>query len=150
MSLLENLRPKRGSKFKEKRVGRGDGSGWGGTAAKGHKGQKARSGAPIPRGFEGGQTPLARRMPKFGFTNAKFKTKYSVVNLDQLDKMSGEVTPETLKTSGVIKKGLVKVLGRGEIKTAVNVKAHKFSESAKKAIALGTTRCQKPLVFWHP
>ena len=134
MSLLENLKPKSGSTHKKRRIGRGNGSGWGGTAGKGHKGQKARAGAPIPRGFEGGQMPLARRLPKFGFTNRMFKKDYEVVNLDQLEKLSGDVTVESLKESGLVKKGPVKILGRGELKKSLNVKAHKFSESAKAAI----------------
>lgn len=135
MSLLENLKPKKGSTHKKKRVGRGDGSGWGGTAAKGHKGQKARSGAPIPRGFEGGQTPLARRLPKFGFTNAKFKTSYEVINLEDLNQLEGDVTPEILASKGMArKKSLIKILGRGEIKKSLTVKAHKFSQSAQAAI----------------
>lgn len=135
MSLLTNLKPKRGSVKKEKRVGRGDSSGWGGTAGHGHKGQKARSGAPIGRGFEGGQTPLARRLPKFGFTNNKFKLDYEVLNLDQLDKLEGEVTPQSLYKMGWIKKAShLKILGNGQITKPLNVKAHKFSASAKKMI----------------
>jgi len=135
MSLLESLRPKSGSVKNERRVGRGDSSGWGGTAGKGHKGQKARSGGSIKRGFEGGQTSLVRRLPKFGFTNKQFKTTYEVVNLDQLNKMDGEVTPETLKNLGFSSKsGLFKVLGRGELSKALTIKVHKASESAKKAI----------------
>lgn len=134
MSLLAELKPKRGSTHKERRVGRGDGSGWGGTAGKGHKGQKARSGAPIKRGFEGGQMPMARRLPKFGFTNAKFKTEYNIVNISQLNMLDGEVTPETLRTAGLVGKGLVKVLANGEMSKSLTVKAHKFSETAKQAI----------------
>jgi len=134
MNLLSSLRPKKGSTFKEKRIGRGDGSGWGGTAGKGHKGQKARSGAPIPRGFEGGQTPLARRSPKFGFTNVQFKTTYNIINLDMLNNFDGEVSPDTLRKKGLIGKGLLKILANGPLKKAVNVKAHKFSVAAKKAI----------------
>ncbi len=135
MSLLESLRPKSGSVKKERRVGRGDSSGWGGTAGKGHKGQKARSGGSIKRGFEGGQTSLVRRLPKFGFTNNQFKTTYEVVNLDQLEKMSGEITPDSLKAMGFkSKSGLFKVLGRGELKKSLTIKVHKASESAKKAI----------------
>lgn len=134
MSLLAELKPKKGSTHKKRRVGRGDASGWGGTAGKGHKGQKARSGAPIPRGFEGGQTPLARRLPKFGFTNARFKTVYEIVNLRQLEALNGDVSPESLQSSGLVGKGLVKILGDGELSKALNVKAHKFSASAKAAI----------------
>ncbi len=134
MSVLETLKPKSGSIQGSKRVGRGRGSGKGGTAAKGHKGQKARSGAPIPRGFEGGQTPMARRLPKFGFTNARFKTTYDVVNLDQLNRFEGDVTPETLKLAGLVTGGPVKILARGEISKALNIRAHKVSEKAKVAI----------------
>ncbi len=134
MNLLSNLIPKKGSKNTSKRVGRGLGSGKGGTAAKGHKGQKARSGAPIKRGFEGGQTPMARRLPKFGFTNIKFKTTYDIVNLKDLARVTGDINPETLKASGLVNRGPVKILGEGELKQAINVKAHKFSSSAKAAI----------------
>ena len=135
MSLLSQLKPKRGSTHKKHRVGRGDGSGWGGTAGKGHKGQKARSGAPIRRGFEGGQTPLARRLPKFGFTNNMFKTRYEIFNLDQLNEMDGEVTPEVLVNRGWAGKNeKIKILGRGQLDKALTVKAHKFSASAKEAI----------------
>ena len=135
MSLLSELKPKEGSTHKKRRIGRGHSSGWGKTSGKGHKGQKARAGAPIRRGFEGGQTPLHIRLPKFGFTNGQFKKVYEIVNLNQLEKFEGEVNPETLKTGGVIHKTKrVKILGNGEIKKALTVKAHKFSETAKKAI----------------
>ncbi|MCB0363884.1 MAG: 50S ribosomal protein L15 [Bdellovibrionaceae bacterium] len=134
MSALGNLKPKRGATHGSKRVGRGRGSGKGGTAAKGHKGQKARKGAPIRRGFEGGQTPMARRLPKFGFTNARFKVKYDVVNIGQLNRFEGDVTPETLKLAGLVGNGPVKILARGELSKALTVKAHKVSEKAKSAI----------------
>ncbi|MGZ3795052.1 MAG: 50S ribosomal protein L15 [Pseudobdellovibrionaceae bacterium] len=134
MSLLSSLAPKAGSKHSPKRVGRGIGSGLGGTAAKGHKGQLARTGGKVRRGFEGGQTPLMRRLPKFGFNNVAFATEYDIVNLNQLDKLSGEITPEVLSQHGLIGKGLIKILGNGELKKALTVKAHKFSEAAKKAI----------------
>ncbi len=134
MSLLKTLAPKEGSKHYPKRIGRGIGSGMGGTATKGHKGQLARTGGTVRRGFEGGQTPMHRRLPKFGFSNVAFATEYDVVNLSQLAKLSGEVTPETLHQVGLVGKGLVKVLGNGELKKALTVKAHKFSDSAKKAI----------------
>jgi len=133
MSLLSNLRPKKGSTANRKRIGRGDASGTGGTAGKGHKGQKARAGGGIRLGFEGGQMPLVRRLPKFGFTNAKFKKTYDLITLDQLSKFEGEVTPETLQEAGLAK-GKVKVLMNGEITKAVNIKVHKISASAKKAI----------------
>jgi len=134
MSLLSSLAPKKGSKHAPKRIGRGIGSGMGGTSTKGHKGQLARTGGTVRRGFEGGQTPLARRLPKFGFSNVAFANNFEIVNIGQLAKFSGEVTPETLFAAGLVSKGAVKVLGNGELKTALTVKAHKFSESAKKAI----------------
>lgn len=134
MSLLSQLAPKEGSTHYRKRVGRGIGSGLGGYSGKGGKGQTQRSGGSIRRGFEGGQTPLHRRLPKFGFTNAAFADKYDIVNLGQLEKVGGEVTPESMKKAGLIHGKRVKVLGNGEIKKALTVKAHMFSESAKKAI----------------
>jgi large subunit ribosomal protein L15 len=135
MSLLSSLRPKKGSVKRKKRLGRGDSSGHGGTSGKGHKGQLARTGGTVRRGFEGGQTPLHRRAPKFGFSNVDFATKYNVVNLSQLEKMSGEVNPETLKSSKIVRaRGPVKILGNGQLKKALTVKAHMFSETAKKAI----------------
>jgi large subunit ribosomal protein L15 len=134
MSLLSQLAPKEGSTHYRKRVGRGKGSGLGQTSGKGHKGQLARTGGKVRRGFEGGQTPLMRRLPKFGFTNAKFKTAYTVVNIKQLETLSGEVDPNLLITSGLIKGGLVKILGEGTLTKQLTVKAHKFSEKAKAAI----------------
>ncbi|MCX7978870.1 MAG: 50S ribosomal protein L15 [Bdellovibrionaceae bacterium] len=134
MGILGKLSPKEGSTHYRKRVGRGIGSGLGGYSGKGGKGQTQRSGGKIRRGFEGGQTPLHRRLPKFGFKNTSFAVDYEIVNLDQLAKLSGEVTPETLKAAGLIHGDLVKVLGRGEIKKALNLKVHKISESAKKAV----------------
>ncbi len=134
MSLLKTLAPKEGSTHYPKRVGRGIGSGLGGTAGKGHKGQLARTGGRVRRGFEGGQTPMHRRLPKFGFSNVDFATNYDIVNVGQLESFSGEVTPDVLNQHGVVGKGLVKILGSGELKKALIVKAHKFSESAKKAI----------------
>ncbi len=135
MSLLTKLSPAEGSTHYPKRVGRGIGSGLGGYSGKGGKGQTQRSGGGIRRGFEGGQTPLHRRLPKFGFSNVAFETKYEVVNLSQFEKVKGEISPETLAQAGLVKKGaLVKVLANGELKAAVTVKAHKFSEKAKAAI----------------
>jgi len=134
MSLLSSLSPKEGSTHYRKRVGRGIGSGLGGYSGKGGKGQTQRSGGSIRRGFEGGQTPLHRRLPKFGFTNVDFADVYDIVNVGQLSRIKGEVNPETLKSSGLIHGTRVKVLGHGEIKTAMTVKAHLFSASAKKAI----------------
>lgn len=134
MSLLSQLSPAKGSKHARKRVGRGIGSGLGGFSGKGGKGQTQRSGGSIRRGFEGGQTPLHRRLPKFGFTNVAFATETEIVNLGRLEKLTGEVNPETLKKAGLIHGTRVKILGNGEIKKALTVKAHAFSESAKKAI----------------
>ena len=134
MGILGSLRPKRRSTHNSKRIGRGRGSGKGGTATKGHKGQKARTGGTVRRGFEGGQSPMARRLPKFGFTNASFKTVYQIVNLEQLNRFDGDVTPETLKLAGLVGKGLVKILARGDLKKPLSIKAHKVSEKAKAAI----------------
>ena len=134
---LQELRPVEGSTSAPKRVGRGTGSGLGKTSAKGHKGQKARSGSK-KNGFEGGQMPLARRLPKRGFTNI-FAKEYTVVNVGELEKLENgtTVTAELLKKQGIISKiekdGL-KVLGRGELTKKLDVKAAKFSETAKKAI----------------
>jgi large subunit ribosomal protein L15 len=134
---LEDLKPATGAHKKAKRVGRGVGSGSGKTAGKGHKGQKARSGGVKGAGFEGGQMPLQRRIPKRGFTNI-FRKEYAIVNLDDLAKVTGTdpVTPEMLKQKGLIndmKDGL-KVLGTGELKAKLTVRAHKFSKSAMEKI----------------
>lgn len=134
MSLLSSLSPAEGSTHYPKRLGRGRGSGLGQTSGKGHKGQLARSGGVSRRGFEGGQTPLIRRIPKYGFNNAKFETVYEVVNLVQLDKLTGTITPESLREAGLIHGKLVKILATGKITKALTVKASKFSEAAKKAI----------------
>jgi large subunit ribosomal protein L15 len=134
---LEELKPAKGAKRTARRVGRGPGSGSGKTAGKGHKGQKARSGGVKGAGFEGGQMPLQRRIPKRGFTNI-FRKEYAIINLDDLAGMTGSetVTPELLQERGVIndiKDGL-KVLGMGDIKTKVTIRAHKFSKSALEKI----------------
>ncbi len=135
MSLLSGLKIKHGSRSAPKRLGRGEGSGLGSTAGKGHKGQLARTGGKVRRGFEGGQTPLHRRLPKFGFNNKDFTTKYHVVNLSQLDKLKGEITPESLRSIKLVRgQGLIKILGNGKLSKALTVKAHKFSETAQKAI----------------
>jgi large subunit ribosomal protein L15 len=133
---LSNLRAPRKATEKRKRVGRGMGSGMGKTSTRGHKGQRSRSGSRIMRGFEGGQMPLHRRLPKRGFTNI-FKTEYEVVNLERLASLGeSEVTPELLRKVGVVrsKNTLVKVLGQGELKAAITVHAHKFSKSAQEKI----------------
>ncbi|MBB6284321.1 50S ribosomal protein L15 [Geobacillus subterraneus] len=134
---LHELQPAPGSRKKAVRVGRGIGSGNGKTSGRGHKGQKARSGGGVRLGFEGGQTPLFRRLPKRGFTNINRK-EYAVVNLDKLNIFEDgtEVTPELLLETGVISKlkSGVKILGKGQIEKKLTVKAHKFSTSAKEAI----------------
>ncbi len=133
---LSNLRAPRKATEKRKRVGRGMGSGMGKTSTRGHKGQRSRSGSRIMRGFEGGQMPLHRRLPKRGFTNI-FKTEYEVVNLERLASLGeSEITPELLRKAGVVssKKTLVKVLGQGELTAAITVRAHKFSKSAQEKI----------------
>lgn len=133
---LSDLSPISGSKKKNKRVGRGPGSGHGKTSCRGHKGQKSRSGGGTRIGFEGGQMPLHRRLPKRGFTNI-FRKQYGIVNLAALDRLSdSEVTPEVLIEKGLIKdiKDGIKVLGDGEIKKPLIVKAHAFSSSAKEKI----------------
>lgn len=141
---LHTLAPNEGATKTRKRVGRGTGSGLGKTSGKGHKGQNARSGGGVRVGFEGGQLPLFRRLPKRGFSNAKFKIRYAVINLSDLEKFAEgtEVTPTLLKEMGVVKNSLdgIKVLGNGKLTKKLNVKANKFSETAKKEIeALGGT-----------
>jgi len=134
MSLLSELRPAKGAEKKStKRLGRGDASGQGGTSGKGHKGQLARAGGRVRRGFEGGQMPLHRRMPKFGFKSLN-PMRYQIVNLKNLDSLDGEVTPETLMQAGLIKGGPVKILGMGQLTKKLSVKAHSFSEKAKQSI----------------
>lgn len=137
---LHTLRPAKGATHKEgKRVGRGEGSGKGGTSARGHKGAGSRSGTSTKRGFEGGQMPLYRRIPKFGFKNLN-RVEYVPVNLDRLQKLAEEknltsIDFQTFVDNGFASKNdIIKVLGRGEIKLPVQVKAHGFSASAIKAI----------------
>lgn len=134
---LHELRPVDGARKDGFRLGRGHGSGNGKTAGKGHKGQKARSGGLGKLGFEGGQTPLARRLPKRGFTNFTRK-EYAIINLDQLNRFEDgtEVNPTILKELGIVKslKDGLKVLGEGELEKKLTVKAHKFSASAAAAI----------------
>jgi large subunit ribosomal protein L15 len=138
---LNNLRPPRGAKHPKKRVGRGPGSGHGKTASRGSKGAKSRSGFRFKRGFEGGQMPLHRRVPKRGFHNP-FREEFQVVNLDALGKRfeaGAEVTPELLREHGLIgRAGRIKVLARGDISKALTVRAHKFSgKAAEKFAAAG-------------
>ncbi|MCL6476852.1 MAG: 50S ribosomal protein L15 [Peptococcaceae bacterium] len=139
MVQLNELRPNPGARKKPARKGQGIGSGNGKTAGRGHKGQKARSGGGVRPGFEGGQMPLQRRMPKRGFTNAPFKKHMEAVNLDSLNRFEAGtvVTPETLLESRIIKKigDGVKILGGGELTRALTVKAHAFSKSAAEKIA---------------
>jgi large subunit ribosomal protein L15 len=130
---LHNLKPADGSKKTRKRVGRGPGSGLGKTAGRGHKGQLSRSGARRRPNFEGGQTPLHRRLPKFGFKNI-FRKEYQIVNIIDLGRCEGtEITPDSMKAAGLIKKTdvPVKVLGNGSVDKAYAVKAAKFSKQAK-------------------
>lgn len=137
---LSNLKPAEGATHSEKRIGRGEGSGHGGTSTRGHKGAKSRSGYSRKIGFEGGQMPLQRRLPKFGFTNPN-RVEYKGINLDALQKLvddkrvSDTITREDLVNNGLAgKKELVKILGRGELTAKVNVTAHKFSKTAAAAI----------------
>jgi len=140
---LNKLRPPRGAKHPKKRVGRGPGSGHGKTASRGHKGAQSRSGFRFKRGFEGGQMPLHRRVPKRGFRNP-FRVEYAVVNLDALAEVfeaGTAVTPELLRERGLVRSSSpIKVLGRGEISKGLTVRAHKFSGSAaQKIVAAGGT-----------
>jgi large subunit ribosomal protein L15 len=134
---LHELKPATGSRKERNRVGRGTGSGNGKTAGKGHKGQKARSGGGVRLGFEGGQTPLFRRLPKRGFTNINRKD-YAIVNLEALNRFEDgtEVTPALLIETGLVskEKSGIKILGNGKLETKLTVKAHKFSSAAKEAI----------------
>ena len=137
---LSNLRAPKKANRNRKRVGRGMGSGHGKTSTRGHKGQGSRSGSSLMRGFEGGQMPLHRRLPKRGFTNIH-RTEYAVVNLDRLSELAAadpgaSIDPDYLVRKGVVNRGdLVKVLGNGDVTTAINVQAHKFSKSAQEKIA---------------
>ena len=137
---LNNIQPASGATHNSKRIGRGQGSGKGGTATKGHKGQKARAGYSQKIGFEGGQMPLQRRLPKFGFNNINRK-EYRAINLDTIQalvdaKNLSEVTKEVLVQNGLSSKNdLVKILGRGELKSAVSISANKFTKSAEEAIS---------------
>ena len=133
---LSNVRAPKKASEKRKRVGRGMGSGMGKTSTRGHKGQRSRSGSRMMRGFEGGQMPLHRRLPKRGFTNI-FRTEYEVVNLGRLAEVGErEITPEVLRKAGVVssRNALVKILGSGEVSAAITVHAHKFSKSAQEKI----------------
>ena len=137
---LNNIQPASGATHNSKRIGRGQGSGKGGTSTKGHKGQKSRAGYSQKIGFEGGQMPLQRRLPKFGFNNISRK-EYRGINLDTIQalvdaKNITEVTIEVLVQNGLSSKNdLVKILGRGELKSAVSISAHKYTKSAEEAIS---------------
>ncbi|SIS98243.1 LSU ribosomal protein L15P [Chryseobacterium ureilyticum] len=138
---LNNIKPAAGSTFNSKRIGRGQGTGKGGTSTKGHKGQKARAGYSQKIGFEGGQMPLQRRLPKFGFKNVNRK-EFRGVNLDTIQTLienksiTGDITKEVLVANGIISKNeLVKIMGRGELKSAVSISADKFTKSAEELIA---------------
>lgn len=136
---LSNLQPAKGSTKSKKRIGRGQGSGYGGTSTRGHKGAKSRSGYSKKTGFEGGQMPLQRRVPKFGFKNINRK-EYKGINISTLQELADkkklkEISVETLIDAGLVPKNtLVKILGNGELKAKLNVKAHAFSKSAVEAI----------------
>jgi large subunit ribosomal protein L15 len=145
MMDLSHLRPPKGAKHSKKRIGRGQGSGQGKTAGRGHKGAKSRSGFTHKRGFEGGQMPLHRRVPKRGFHNV-FREEFQVVNLDTLAERfdaGTDVTPELLRERGLINRaGQVKVLARGDISKALTVHAHKFSGKAAEKIAAAGGRAE--------
>ena len=136
---LTNLTPAEGSTKNVKRIGRGQGSGRGGTSTRGHKGQKSRSGYSRKIGFEGGQMPLQRRVPKFGFKNIN-RVEYQGINIDSIQalvdtKKLKDITFEILVENGLASKNdLIKILGRGELSATINISAHKFSASAKEAV----------------
>ncbi len=141
MKHIGNLTYAPGSRKSKKRIGRGAGSGHGGTSTRGHKGHQSRSNHKYKRGFEGGQMPLSRRIPKFGFTNI-FRVEYQTVNVSRLQelveakRLTGAITPDTLYAVGAISKRNmpVKILGNGDISEAITISAHGFSESAKQKI----------------
>lgn len=134
---LHDLTPARGAKKRRKRIGRGPGSGHGKTATKGHKGLKARSGGGKRPGFEGGQMPLVRRLPKFGFTNP-FRAEYSIVNVKSFEQWTGAgtITPQALVDAGLVKRKHlpIKILGNGDLNKPLVIQAHKFSKSAEQKI----------------
>jgi large subunit ribosomal protein L15 len=147
MSNINTLRPDPGSTHKTKRIGRGPGSGRGKTAGRGNKGMWSRSGSSQKRGFEGGQMPLHRRMPKRGFSNAPFKKKFSTINVSDLVKFDKEskIGPPELVAAGVIrslKKNGLRILGDGQIDRALHVSAHYFTESAREKITKAGGTCE--------
>ena len=137
---LNNIKPAAGSTHSQKRIGRGQGSGYGGTSTKGHKGQKSRAGYSQKIGFEGGQMPLQRRLPKFGFNNVNRK-EYRAINLDTIQALADaknitDITKDVLVENGLAKKSeIVKIMGRGELKSGVSISANKFTISAEEAIS---------------
>ena len=140
---LHDLSPADGSTRDRKRVGRGPGSGLGKTAGRGHNGQRSRSGYSRRFGFEGGQMPLVRRVPKRGFTNI-FRVENAVVNLRDLADMEGEITPEILVEQGLARRGMpIKILGDGEIQNALKIKAHRFSRAAREKIEAAGGSCEE-------
>src|SRR5579859_1241409 len=151
---LHNLKPRPGAKHRTKRLGIGESSGHGKTSGRGGKGQTARSGGSVRLGFEGGQMPLLRRIPKRGFNNANFRTIYVIVNIEQLNAFDNgaTVTPESLVEAGLAGKLFegVKVLGNGELKKKLTVKAQKFSASAREKITKAGGQCEDlPLLSIH-
>jgi large subunit ribosomal protein L15 len=142
MNLSQIRRPKKASE-KRKRVGRGMGSGMGKTSTRGHKGQRSRSGSRMIRGFEGGQMPLHRRLPKRGFTNI-FRKRFNIVNLEALDRLEETtINPEVLRKTGIVRTANpVKILGDGELRKALTVQAHKFSKSAQEKITRAGGKCE--------
>jgi large subunit ribosomal protein L15 len=150
MIRLHNLKPRPNSRHRVKRLGIGESSGHGKTSGKGHKGQKARSGGSIRLGFEGGQMPLIRRLPKRGFNNAAFRKEYAIVNLDDLNRFEAgsTVNEETLREAKHIRGSCagLKILGRGELKHGLTIEADKVSESARQKIekAGGTVTLRQP------
>ncbi len=144
---LHNLKPRPGAKHRTKRLGAGDRSGHGKTSGRGGKGQTARSGGTIRLGFEGGQMPLLRRIPKRGFNNRAFRTEFAIVNVEQLNVFDdgATVTPESLCERGLLKKTLdgIKILGNGELKKKLTVKAQRFSASAKEKISKAGGQCEE-------
>jgi large subunit ribosomal protein L15 len=151
---LHNLKPRPGAKHRTKRLGAGESSGHGKTSGRGGKGQTARSGGSVRLGFEGGQMPLLRRIPKRGFNNANFRTRYVIVNVEQLNAFDDgvTVTGETLVERGVVDRLFegVKVLGNGELKKKLTVKAQRFSASAREKITKAGGQCEElPLLSIH-
>ena len=145
---LNNLTPAKGAVKSQRRIGRGQGSGYGGTSTRGHKGAKSRSGYSKKVGFEGGQMPLQHRVPKFGFKNIN-RVEFKAINLDIIQtlvdkKNVTEITPEVLRENGLVGRNeLIKILGRGELNAKINVTAHKFSSSAKAGIEAQGGNCSE-------